>query len=86
MGHIEEGGDGETGYGLEGWDGREACGRGHVQTQAQSQSLFGERLLPAGPVLLVWPPVLLAETCLHPPGGRGGGRVQRVGLTGVVIR
>lgn len=26
------------------------------------------------------------ETCLHPPGGRGGGRVQRVGLTGVLIR
>lgn len=39
-GHREEGGDGETGYGLEGWDAREACGRGHFQTQAQSQPLW----------------------------------------------
>lgn len=36
LGHIGEGGDGETGYGLEGWDGREACSRGHFQTQDQS--------------------------------------------------
>lgn len=40
LGHREEGGDGETGYGLEGWDAREACSRGHFQTQAQSQSLW----------------------------------------------
>lgn len=30
------------------------------------------RLLPVGPVHLVWPPVLLRETCLHPPGKRKG--------------
>lgn len=63
------------------------CSRGHFQAQAQSNSSCrGGSLLPVGPVHLVWPPVLLARTCFHPPRGRGGGRVQRVGLTGVLIR
>ena len=69
--------------------------RGGMQGRLAAEATFrprprvsrcGGRLLPAGPVHLVWPPVLLAKTCLHPPGGRGGGRVQRVGLTGVLIR
>lgn len=38
LSHVEEGGDGETGYGLEGLDRRETLSRGHFQTQAQSHS------------------------------------------------
>lgn len=68
--------------GMEGWLSAEATSRPRPRVRAS----FRGRLLLAGPVHLVWPPVLLAKTCLHPPGGRGGGRVQRVGLTGVLIR
>lgn len=65
-----------------GWQGGEACSRGYFQAQAQTQSSCrGGWPLPVRPVHLVWLPVLLAKTCLHPPGGRRGGRVQRVGLT-----
>lgn len=68
--------------GLEGRLAAEATSRPRPRVSPCS----GGRLLPAGPVPLVWPPVPLAKTCLRWPGGRGGGRVQRVGLTGVLIR
>lgn len=87
LGHREEGGDGETGYGLDGWmEGRlaaEATSRLRPRVTVLDEE---EGFLPAWPVHLVWPPVLLTVTCLHLPGGRQGGRVQRVGLTGVLIR
>lgn len=71
--------------GMEGRLAAEATSRPRPRVSPCSGGRQG-RLLPVGPVRLVWPPVPLAKTCLRPPGGRGGGRVQRVGLTGILIR
>lgn len=58
-----------------------ACCRGYFPRSGPESQLLQGRLLPVGPVHLVWPPVPLARTCLYQPKGTGRVRVQRVGLT-----